>query len=118
MLASLDRLGGSTARQLRESMSASRPMAHGSIMTLLKRLETRGLVAHRKGDSGKAFIFSPTDKARATYSGVLQRLRERIFGDDPVAMMASLFETSPPDAAQLSELQELLDSLRDEDDGR
>lgn len=93
-------------------------MAHGSIMTLLKRLETRGLVEHRKAETGKAFIFSPTEKARATYAGVLQRLRERIFDDDPVAMMASLFETSPPDAEQISELQALLDTLRDQEDHR
>ena len=119
VLACLDRLGGATARVLREELSATRPLAHGSVMTLLKRLEQRGLVSHRKADTGKAFVFEPTDEARATYASVLERLRERIFDGDPVALMASLFETAPPDAGQIAELQALLDRLRDgEEDPR
>ncbi len=114
MLACLDRLRGATARQLRESMSAYRPMAHGSVMTLLKRLEARGLVGHHKASSGKAFLFHPTAEARSTYADVLARLRERIFGGDPVALMASLFDDAPPDADQIVELQALVDRLRTE----
>ncbi len=114
VLASLDRLGGATARQLRETMRSYRPMAHGSVMTLLKRLESRGLVGHRKASSGKAFLFHPTDEARSTYADVLERLRERIFDGDPVALMASLFDAAPPDADQIAELQALIDRLRTE----
>ncbi len=114
MLACLDRLGGATARELRETMGSYRPMAHGSVMTLLKRLETRGLVGHRKASSGKAFVFHPTDEARRTYADVLGRLRERVFGGDAVALMASLFDAAPPDADQIVELQALIDRLRAE----
>ena len=114
MLASLDRLGGATARQLRETMGSYRPMAHGSVMTLLKRLESRGLVGHRKASSGKAFLFHATEEARSTYADVLERLRERIFDGDPVALMATLFDAAPPDADQIAELQALLDRLRTE----
>lgn len=116
MLACLDRLGAATARRLRETMGPYRPMAHGSVMTLLKRLEARGLVEHRKADSGKAFVFSPTEGARKTYTDVLERLRERIFGGNAVALMASLFEVAPPDAQQIVELQAMLDRLRAEDE--
>ncbi len=112
VLACLDRLGGATARQLREAMGSYRPMAHGSVMTLLKRLEARGLVGHRKAASGKAFVFHPTEEARSTYAGVLERLRERIFGGDAVALMASLFDAAPPDADQIVELQALIDRLK------
>lgn len=112
VLACLDRLGSATARELRETMQSYRPMAHGSMVTLVKRLEARGLVDRRKADTGKAFVFSTSAETRSTYSHILARLRERIFGGDSVALMASLFETAPPDARQLDELQRLLDRLR------
>jgi len=116
VLACLDRLEAATARQLRETMDSYRPMAHGSMMTLLKRLESRGLVDRRKAGAGKAFLFSASAQARRTYSSLLARLRERVFGGDPVALVASLFETAPPDSAQLRQLQLLLDRLRSEEE--
>jgi predicted transcriptional regulator len=112
VLACLERLGESTARQLRETMRAYRPMAHGSMMTLLKRLEERGLVAREKAGVGKAFVFRCRPAAAGTLRGALTRLRERLFDGDSVALVASLFEGRPPDSAELAELQELLDKLR------
>lgn len=116
VLACLDRQGAATARELRGAMAGYRPMAHGSMVTLLKRLEGRGLVSRRKAPTGKAFVYRPTAEASATYRRVLDRLRERIFGGDPVALVASLFEGSPPDRAEIEQLQSLLDRLREESD--
>ena len=44
--------GRATARELREAMGGYRPMTHGSMVTLLKRLEAKGLVTKRKGPVG------------------------------------------------------------------
>lgn len=116
VLACLDRLGAATARDVREAMDGYRPMAHGSMVTLLKRLEARGLVSRRKAKTGKAFVYRPSSETTAMYQNVLARLRERIFGGDPVALVASLFDEEPPDESELTELQSLLDRLRQEAD--
>ncbi len=118
VLACLDRLDSATARELREAMDASRPMAHGSMVTLLKRLEARNLVVRSKGPSGKAFVYRAAPESSAAVSRALARVRERVFDGDPVALVASLFEASAPDADQLDELQDLLDRLRDQEDDR
>lgn len=114
VLACLERLGEATARQLREAMRAYRPMAHGSMMTLLKRLEGKGLVAREKAAAGKAFVFRCRPAAVSTVQRALARLRERVFDGDAVALVASLFEGRPPDGDELVGLQELLDRLRDD----
>jgi predicted transcriptional regulator len=118
VLGSLYRRGEATARDVREDLAVDRPMAHGSVVTLLKRLETRGLVTRRKGPVGKAFLFSPTRKQTTTVRPVLKRLVNRIFGGDAAALVASLFETRPPTAAELREIEALLRAERRRRSGR
>lgn len=112
VVACLQRLGEATARQLREAMGEYRPMAHGSMVTLLNRLLAKGLVAKKKGPSGKAFVYCATGEARHTLRPILSRFVGRIFGGSSTALIASLFETHPPTAEELGHLEKLLDDLR------
>ena len=112
LLARLQRRGDATARELREDLWADRPMAHGSVLTLLGRLERRGLVTRRKGPVGKAYVYSPTREAVATTRPLLKRLVNRVFNNDPVGLVASLFETRPPTTRELDAIQRLVADLR------
>ena len=101
-----------SAREVREAMTKYRPMTHGAMVTLLKRLESKGLVAKRKGEVGKAFIYRPTRGPEPMYRKIMRDLRQRVFGGSGVAMVASLFETTTPTDEELSALEGLLDDLR------
>jgi predicted transcriptional regulator len=114
VLACLQRLDQATARDIRECLSEYRPMAHGSVMNLLKRLEAKSLVARRKGSVGKAFVYFPTRTAASVRSGSLRRIVDRVFGGDSLALMASLFETRPPSPDELAKLEQLLKKLRND----
>jgi predicted transcriptional regulator len=108
VLACVYRRTDATAREIREDLARERPMAHGSVVTLLKRLEQRGLVTRRKGPVGKAFVYSATRKQSTTVRPVLKRLVNRVFGGDAAALVASLFETRPPTASEVAEIEALL----------
>jgi predicted transcriptional regulator len=112
VLACLDRLGPATAAQIREALQAYRPMAHGSVVTLLKRLEAKKLVTHRKGSVGKAFLYSARREPKGTFRGVVRNLVQRVFHDDPAALVASLFETKPPSAQELDRIEKMVQELR------
>jgi predicted transcriptional regulator len=114
VLGALREKGKATARELREALEHSRPMAHGSVVTLLKRLEAKSLVKKERGPVGKAFVYRPTRRARTACRGVLERLVKRLYGGSGVALVASLFETNPPRAEEIEDLQRLLDQLRKE----
>ena len=111
VLAALHEHGQADAMTVRASLAAYRPLSHASVVTLLRRLEGRGLVERRKGDSGKAFIYSPTRAARETYRGILDRMLRRIFRDRPVSLVASLFDVRRPSEKEIDELRSLLDSF-------
>jgi predicted transcriptional regulator len=112
VLACIRQLEQATAREIRELMHSYRPMAHGSVVNLLKRLEAKRLVTRKKGPVGKAFVYRPRAATASIYEGVLDRLLNRIYGGDSLALVASLFETRPPDSLELQKLEDLLHELR------
>jgi predicted transcriptional regulator len=112
VLACLWRTGEATAREVREMMNGFRPMAHGSIATLLARLQEKGLVTREKAPVGKAFVYRPVRRAAAGYRSILSNLLDRVFGGSSIALVTSLFETKPPTREELQQLEKLLDDLR------
>lgn len=104
--------GPATARQIRETMHDYRPMAHGSVMVLLGRLESKGWVGREKAPRGKAFIYSPTHRPGPTHRRLLDELVQRIFAGKSLAVVSTLFDAAPPTETELDELQQLLDRLR------
>jgi BlaI family transcriptional regulator, penicillinase repressor len=117
VLSSLHRRGEATARDIREDLWDHRPLAHGSVLTLLGRLEKRGLVARTDRKIGKAFIYEPTRKPAAAVRLVLRRLVDRVFAGSPVELVASLFETRPPTPRELEAIQRLLRDARRKREG-
>ncbi len=113
VLACVLQRGEATAGQVRAALARYRPMAHGSVVTLLKRLMEKGWVSRVKAEGSRAFIYAPTRKARPLHRRVLGDLLERLFGGDGVALVASLFESRPPTAAEIERIQAMLDQCRD-----
>ena len=118
MLAVLFDAEEATARTVREQLAKKRPMAHGSVVTLLRRLEDRGLVRRRPAETGRAFVYFPTKKAFHTQLGIVERMLRRIFRDRPVSLVASLFEVRKPDAKEIAQLRSLLDTMAKEKGNR
>ena len=84
-------------------------------MTLLGRLEDKRLVRRWKGETGKAFIYAPTAARTRTFGPVLSRLVRRAFQGNSAALVASLFDSRPPNAAEIANLEALLDEWRERD---
>jgi BlaI family penicillinase repressor len=118
VLAVLHEKGEAEATAIREALEAFRPLSHSSVVTLLRRLEDRGLVDRRPADRGRAFVYFPTKKASRTQRGIVERMLQRIFRDRPVSLVASLFEVRKPDAKEIAQLRSLLDVMAKKEKGR
>lgn len=104
--------GKVTAREIREALVEARPMAHASVVTLLTRLEAKGLLRKEKAAQGKAFVYEATQKPGTVYRSLVGGMLDRVFGGNGLAMAHSLFETQAPNAEEIDQLQTLLDELR------
>lgn len=112
VLACVQRRGRATAREVREAIASWRPLSHSSVMTLLGRLQDRGLVARERGE-GREYVYHATASREEAVEPIFRRLLTRVFEGDPAALVASLFETRPPDAREVDRLERLLAELRD-----
>ncbi len=112
VLACLQRLKQATVAEIRTAVHEYRPMRHASVVNLLKRLESKSLVTKTKGPVGKAFVYAPTRTAGTVPRNLLRTLVDRTFGGNTLALVASLFETKPPDRQELEQLERLLKELK------
>ncbi len=101
-----------TARRIREMMLKYRPMAHGSVVTLLNRLEDKNLVTKEKGSAGKAFLFRGTRKPDVSYKSLVRDMATRVFAQDTGAMISALLEAVPPTRDELAVIQRALNRAR------
>lgn len=111
VLACVHQQGEAEAAAIRERLNPFRPMTHASVVTLLRRLEDKSLVTKRKGERGKAFIYSATQEPGTTYRQVVGRLLDRVFGGSKLTLVSSLFESKAPTEEELAQLSELVDRL-------
>lgn len=101
-----------TARRIREMMLKHRPMAHGSVVTLLTRLEAKGLVTKDKGPVGKAFLFKPLKKPETVQKKLVKEMVDHVFGSDSGSMICAVLEANPPTADEVSAIQTALTAAK------
>ena len=111
VLAVLHELGEADAMQVREALRPRRALSHASVSTLLRRLESRGLVTRRKADRGKSYRYAAAEDAEMTHARVLRRLLERVFRNDSLSLVSALFTVKPPTPSEARELRKLVDDL-------
>jgi len=118
VLAVLHARGEADARAIREALERYRPMSHASVLTLLGRLEAKSLVQRRKGEVGKAFVYSAAKSPRPMMRRLLRRLVQRIFAGDPASLVASLFEAKRPTDEELKQIRALVEEMEKKGKGR
>lgn len=112
VLACLWQEGPVTARRIREMMRKYRPMAHGSVVTLLTRLEEKDMVSKKKGNVGKAFLFSAARKPEAMYRKLTKEMVNRVFAGNVATMVCALFDAQAPTKDELTQIQKAVNSSK------
>jgi len=112
VMACLWQEGPRTAREVREIMADYRPMTHGSMVTLLKRLEAKKWVEREKGPVGKAFVYRALRRPGPTHRRIVRNLVRRVFGGSGVALISTLLDSQPPTPNEMEKLEQLFQELR------
>ncbi len=110
ILAILWELSEATAREVRESLQPVKD--HATISTLLRRLETRGLVKRSRRTGEREFRYRPIGKPETVRMSLLVNLLRKAFAGSGIEMAQTLFQATNPSPKEIDELQALLENLK------
>jgi predicted transcriptional regulator len=97
--------GEATTSEVHEALRAARGLALTTIATMLRKMEDKGVVAHRS--EGRQFVYRPAVTEAQVRRSMVSELVGRIFGGDPKALVAHLVSEHEIDG-ELKELQRRL----------
>jgi predicted transcriptional regulator len=102
-------LGEATATEVRERIDPS--LAYTSVSTMIRTLEMKGYVSHRRGE-GKTHVYYPVIDAQMVGETALGRVLDKIYGGSPLKLLAHLVEQRKVSDAELARMRALLEGSK------
>jgi BlaI family transcriptional regulator, penicillinase repressor len=97
--------GEATVTEVRDRVDPD--LAYTSISSMIRTLEIKGYVSHRRGE-GKTHVYFPVIKAEAAGETALGRVLDKIYGGSPIKLLAHLVQQQRLSAKELERMRELL----------
>jgi predicted transcriptional regulator len=82
-------------------------LAYTSVSTMVRTLEMKGYVSHRRGE-GKTHVYYPVIDAETAGESALGRVLNKIYGGSPIKLLAHLVEQKKLSDKELTRMRELL----------
>jgi predicted transcriptional regulator len=96
-LSALWPMGEGTVRDIHRALAASRPRAYTTVMTIMDRLEQKGIVARRK--VGRAFRYQARLSAEEARLKAVEKIVDGFFDGSPQALAAHLSSKASQEGA-------------------
>jgi len=103
--------GQASAREITEVLNEAEAVAHSTVQTLLRQLEAKGAVAHRREE--RAFVFYPLVTEATVTRSEVRRLTERLFRGSTGGLMAHLLKEERISGDELDEIKRLIEGMEE-----
>jgi BlaI family penicillinase repressor len=101
--------GEASAAEVHAALLTERGLAPTTISTMLRRMEEKGVVVHRK--DGRQFLYRPAVSLQEVRRSMVGELVDRLFAGDPGQLVSHLLSQHEVTRAEVAELKALLDEL-------
>jgi BlaI family penicillinase repressor len=98
-------LGEATATEVRDKVDPD--LAYTSISSMIRTLELKGYVSHRRGE-GKTHVYFPVIAAEKAGESALGRVLNKIYGGSPIKLLAHLVKQNRLSEKELARMRDLL----------
>ena len=95
-----------TVAEVLEALSDHSDLAYTTMATMLRKMETRGLVSHRA--EGRSFIYAPRVAAEDVSRSMADHLVDRLFAGSLTEVVNHLLTPREVSRAELSQLEKLI----------
>jgi BlaI family penicillinase repressor len=100
-------LGESTVADVHRSLEPSHGLAPTTIATMLKKMESKGVVEHRT--EGRRFVYRASVSEASVTRSMVADLKERLFDGSAAALVSHLLRSHEVDDGELAELRRQLE---------
>jgi predicted transcriptional regulator len=97
--------GEATVTEVRDRIDPD--LAYTSISSMIRTLEIKGYVSHRRGE-GKTHVYFPAIGPEAAGESALGRVLDKIYGGSPIKLLAHLVEQHRLSDKELARMRNLL----------
>ena len=105
IMSALWEMGEATVTEVRDKVDPD--LAYTSISSMIRTLELKGYVSHRRGE-GKTHVYFPVIEAETAGESVLGRVLDKIYGGSPIKLLTHLIEQKKIPAKELEKMRDLL----------
>ena len=97
--------GEATVTEVRDRIDPD--LAYTSISSMIRTLEIKGYVSHRRGE-GKTHVYFPVIGPEKAGESALSRVLDKIYGGSPIKLLAQLVDQNRLSDKELTRMRELL----------
>jgi predicted transcriptional regulator len=98
-------LGEATVTEIRDRVDPE--LAYTSVSSMVRTLELKRYVSHRRGE-GKTHVYFPVIDSETAGASVLGRVLDKVYGGSPIKLLAHLMERRRLSEKELERMRELL----------
>jgi len=98
--------GEATVAEVHQALDGGRELAYTTVATMLRKMETRGLVRHRV--EGRSFMYEALVAEEAVSRGMADHLLDRLFEGSLANMVRHLLSTREVSREELSKIEQLI----------
>jgi BlaI family transcriptional regulator, penicillinase repressor len=98
-------LGEATVTEVRDRVDPN--LAYTSISSMIRTLEIKGYVSHRRGE-GKTHVYFPVIDSKTAGKSVLGRVLDKVYGGSPIKLLAHLMDQHRLSPKELERMRALL----------
>ena len=98
-------LGEATVTEVRDRVDPD--LAYTSISSMIRTLEMKGYVSHRRGE-GKTHVYFPVIEPEKAGASALGRVLDKIYGGSPIKLLAHLIDQRKVSDKELARMRDLL----------
>ena len=97
--------GEATVTEVRDCVDPD--LAYTSISSMIRTLEMKGYVSHRRGE-GKTHVYFPVIEPEKAGASALGRVLDKIYGGSPIKLLAHLMDQRKVSDKELARMRDLL----------
>jgi predicted transcriptional regulator len=98
-------LGEATVTEVRDRVDPD--LAYTGISSMIRTLEMKGYVSHRRGE-GKTHVYFPVIEPEKAGASALGRVLDKIYGGSPIKLLAHLIDQRKVSDKELARMRDLL----------